>query len=711
MGNAVAGPIGGAIGSVIGQVIDRAIFAPPRRDGPRLQELAVQTSSYGTQIPKLFGTIRVAGTVIWSTDLIERRANGGSKNARTNDYSYSASFAVLLSARPIVGIGRIWAEGKLLRGVAGDWKSVTGFRLHRGGEDQPVDPLIGSALGAWAPAHRGCAYAVFEGLQLADYGNRIPSLTFEVIADAAPVRASAIAHALAGEVEGEVALAIDGFAASGSSVAAVLDTLAAASGAWWAPRGARLTMCDAAGAVVAIDDAGIASDADGVRRGRRIAALETVPRTVHVAHYDPARDYQVGVQRSVRPGAGEIERRIEMPAVLSASAAKGIAAGVLARAEAGRTQRRVSLGFEAMAVAPGACVSIAGEAGVWRVASAALETMVMRLDLVPITRAPTLVASAASGAMLATPDAVIGTTIVHAFELPVLDGSLAIAPRLSIAACGTGAGWRQAALLHSADDGASWVADGATAAEATIGRVETAADAAPATLVDERGAFVVVLARADMVLADADAGAIDRGANLALIGNELVQFATALPIGGARWRLSGLRRGCGATEAAIGKQRAGDRFVLVETAALRTIDLTAASVGGRVRVLAAGVGDGEPAAAEAVIAGASVLPPSPVHLQAASASNGALALRWVRRSRLGWRWIDGAEVPIAEERERYRVTIASAGGERIVEADEPWLRIEAAMRPAGDLVVTVRQRGTWGLSPAASIVVPAGEAT
>ena len=38
------------------------------------------------------------------------------------------------------------------------------------------------------PAHRGIAYAVFEQLQLADFGNRIPSLTFEVIADEAPVR-------------------------------------------------------------------------------------------------------------------------------------------------------------------------------------------------------------------------------------------------------------------------------------------------------------------------------------------------------------------------------------------------------------------------------------------------------------------------------------------------------------------------------------------
>ena len=126
-------------------------------------------------------------------------------------------------------------------------------------------------------------------------------------------------------------------------------------------------------------------------------------------------------------------------------------------------------------------------------------------------------------------------------------------------------------------------------------------------------------------------------------------------------------------------------------------------MGGRVRVLASGVGDAEPAAAVATIAGASILPPSPVRPVAEIDVDGTVTLRWVRRSRLGWRWIDGADVPLGEEVERYRVTIASAGGERVVEVDEPRFRLEAGMRPAGPLQLSVRQRGTWGLSPAATI--------
>ena len=71
LGTAIGGPIGGAIGSLLGNAIDHATWARPRgRTGPRLTELRVQTSSYGSAIPLLFGTMRVAGTVIWSTDLI-----------------------------------------------------------------------------------------------------------------------------------------------------------------------------------------------------------------------------------------------------------------------------------------------------------------------------------------------------------------------------------------------------------------------------------------------------------------------------------------------------------------------------------------------------------------------------------------------------------------------------------------------------------------
>ncbi|HEU4959895.1 MAG TPA: phage tail protein [Sphingomonas sp.] len=713
VGGIVGGPIGAAIGGILGQAVDRdVLFRPKGRQGPRLTDLSVQTSSYGWAIPRLFGTLRVAGSVIWSTDLIESRSteHGGKGQPDVTSYSYSVSFAVLLSARSIRGVKRIWADGNLLRGAGGDFKTATGFRLHPGGEDQEVDPLIASAEGVGlAPAHRGCAYAVFENFQLADYGNRIPSLTFEIEADADAVPAGAIAAELSGGlIDGTAAtLPIAGFSAYGDTVRAVLDTLATASGGWFAPAGGVLEMrSDGAASATVRDDGYAASGGGGATSTRSIAPLASVPKAVAIGYYDGARDYQTGLQRARRPGAGNTERTVDMPAVLSAGAAKTLAEAILARAETGREARKVALGWDALGIAPGTVVAIAGEAGRWRVTGWSLETMVLGLDLVRLAAAP-LPASASAGRVLASPDRMIGTTIVHAFEAPPLDDDVLAAPRLLIAAAGTAPGWRKAALLLSADDGASWTAIGGTAAPAVIGALASVPDAASAWIEDRRSAFEVELAHDAMLLVDADDAALRGGANLALVGDELLQFARAEPLGGTRWRLSRLWRGRRGTEAAIGAQRSGDRFVLIERDCVAVAELPVSAIGGTVRILASGVGDVDgPASCDAPVSGASVLPASPVHLRAGQAADGSVTLTWVRRSRAGWRWIDGADAPLAEERELYRVTIADGNGMRTVETDAPALTL-AVDRAAAPTTISVRQAGLCGESAAAAITLAA----
>lgn len=656
VGGLLAGPPGAAVGGAIGGVIDREVlFKPKGRDGPRLSELKLQTSAYGTQIPRLFGTMRVAGSVIWATDLIEHRSTSSGKGRpSTTSYSYTASFAVALSARAILGVGRIWADGKLLRGAAADWKARTGFRLHLGSEEQAADPLIAAAEGpAATPAHRGIAYAVFENLELADFGNRIPSLTFEVTADAGAVAAGAIVAELgAGAIACEGATpALAGFSAYGASVRAVCETLAGMSGGWFRSD-AGLVLASGAGAAVAVDDSGMRAGAreSGMRagageagRGRRaIAAADSAPRVLTLTHYDPARDYQSGVQRAARPGAGNREARMELPAAIDAGAAKTIAEAALARLDLERERRSVALGWDRLAVSPGARVTIAGAPGLWRVDRWSLEAMVVTLDCVAV--APAALAAAASGGrVLGAPDLVLGETIVHAFELPPLDELAASVPRLAIAAAGTGAGWRSAALLTSSDGGGQWNAAGATAPAAVLGHVAVPPGAASSALEDRINHPEVTLAHAAMTLADADAAALDAGANLAMLGDELIQFGRAEPLGGGRWRLGQLWRGRRGTEAAIATQAAGDRFVLLDAETLVLRDIAPETIGGSVRVLAQGAGDADSAAdAEAAVTGIAVVPPAPVHLRATAGADGTTALTWVRRSRTGWGWRDGA---------------------------------------------------------------------
>src|SRR3546814_18374788 len=95
------------------------------------------------------------------------------------------AFPTRRSSDLICGVRRSGADGRWLRGAAGDFKTPTAFRLHLGSEDQAPDPGMFAAIGFGAtPAHRGAAYAVFEQFELAEYGNRIPSLTFEKLGSA-----------------------------------------------------------------------------------------------------------------------------------------------------------------------------------------------------------------------------------------------------------------------------------------------------------------------------------------------------------------------------------------------------------------------------------------------------------------------------------------------------------------------------------------------
>ncbi|WP_404372558.1 phage tail protein [Sphingomonas sp. MMS24-J45] len=710
IGSVVGGPVGGAIGAVIGNAVDRTIlFKPKGREGPRLTELKLQTSSYGTQIPRLFGTMRIGGCVVWATDLVESRStsSNGKGQPSTTNYSYSASFAVALSARRIAGVGRIWADGKLLRGAGGDFKSATGFRLHLGDEGQAVDPLIAAAEGSGlTPAHRGIAYAVFEHFQLADYGNRIPSLTFEVIADDAPVTVGAIAADLSGGVidGGEAGQVLGGFAAYGDSVRGVVETLAVAGGAWFAPvdGGVRMRAGLAVDRAIADGDTVAAGSSRG-KHGRAIAALETVPRSVMLAHYDPARDFQTGVQHARRPGAGTREERVEMPAAIDAGAAKTMAEAVLSRGEAGRERRTVTLGWDALDVVPGACVTIAGVSGVWRVSGWAFERSVVHLECVRLA-AGTLPLEGSPGRVLSAPDVTAGATLLAAFETLPLDDAVLRAPRITVVAAGTEPGWRRAMLSYSTDGGGRWTSLGATAAPGVIGQIVTVPGMSRAALVDRRNAFEIELAHEAMALSSADWSALDAGVNLALIGDELLQFGTAEQISATRWRLSGLWRGRRATEAKIGTQGVGDRFVLIERESALSLDLPLSAVGGEVRIMASGTGDtAGPVETRALVAGGSILPPAPVGLRWSEVGNGDAAVRWIRRSRAGWRWIDGVDVPLGEEREAYRVTLLRDDGSApTIETATPAMLVTAAER-AGGVMVSVRQVGALGESISVAI--------
>lgn len=717
-GRVLAGPVGGAIGAIVGQQIDAQIFAPKSRHGPRLGELGVQTSSYGSAIPKIFGTMRVAGTVVWSTDLQETASTtGGKGRPKTTQYSYSASFAVLLSARPIRNVRRIWADGKLLRGAAGDFKSETGYRLYHGGEDQAVDPLIASAEGAGqAPAFRGLAYAMFEDFQLADYGNRIPSLTFEIEADAGPVAIGAIVEELGdGVLAAGPTPSLIGYAAGGDSIRGAIEALADIMPLSIGDDGSVLTISSDQQAPITIARSEADARGPGASGGRSEFARRSagsVPAEVSVAYHDAARDYQIGLQRATRHGPTSRSARIALPAVLSAGTAKALAERRLGALWAGRATAKMHLGWRRADIGPGACVRLDGEAGLWRVGRWTLDRMVVSLELIRVQAGPVVdSADASEGRPIGHPDLLHGPTILRLLELPLSAEALAERPYLLAAAGGVEDGWRRAALMMSYDGGASWQEAGPTAAPAVMGMTITTLGAGRAALFDAIGAFEVELLNDVMWLESRSDEAMLGGANLAVVGEELIQFGVAEPIGNRRFRLSRLLRGRRGTEWAAAAHAPGEAFTLLDASSVAVIEPPLALLGGEVRLSASGLGDPVSVIASRTLTGEAVRPPAPVHLKAEWTEAGDLAISWVRRSRAGWIWLSGTDTPVGEESETYSLVISGTGYERPVTVLEPLYLYSAAEQAAdnatGNIALTVRQLGTLASSRPVNLIVPA----
>lgn len=710
LGTALAGPVGGAIGAMAGRQFEDALLGTGRRRGPRLRELEVSLSSYGLAIPRIHGRMRVPGAIVWATELQEHSDVVGAKGQpATTTYSYTANLTVILSSRPIRELGRVWADGKLLRGAAGDLKVGGALRVYPGSEDQPVDPLIAASEGeARCPAFRGLAYVVFEALDLASFGNRVPALTFEVVADEG-VSLSALVgdtvadatapHALTGfaglVVEDDLASCL---AMLGEAVPIAIDGAGDDLRLRLATASAEPLLLEAP--AMSVEDDAVAP-ASGVVR-RRAPAVAQPPAVLRYLDID--RDYQPGTQHATgRAGVGQPEM-IELPAALHAAEARNLVEGVARRRESARER----IGWRTCAldpaVAPGTLVQLPDRTGTWRVESwewreSGVEVELTRMDVlapVPLSVPPLTFPAPA--------DLPPAQTRLVAVELPWTGESQAVQPARVLAFVGAdGANWSGAALYADHGDGQLHPHGPAARTRAVVGHMQAPLAAASPLLLDRTSHAIVVLADPDQILTPATLDQLAGGANLALIGEELVQFARAEPLGDRHWRLSGFLRGLGGTEAAIGTHTAAEDFALIDGrgTSIGGLDLGGVSAAGA--ILALGLGDAEPASSPLHLAGIGRRPLAPVHGRALRHPDGGLRLSWTRRARGGWRWSDGIDVPLVEEAKRYLVTCEQGGeARRSWNVGTPSLELPPAevaeLQGFAPGVLRVRQQGTYALS-------------
>jgi len=720
IGTLIGGPIGGSIGALLGRSVDTRLFGGGRREGPRLTELRLSTSSYGAPIPRHFGRMRVAGQIIWATDLVERKdSQGGSKGSPSvTSYSYSASFAVALSSRPLRSVGRIWADGKLLRGEAGDMKVGGTFRFYPGNSDQQPDPLIAAAEGAaTCPAYRGLAYVVFEDLQLADFGNRIPSLSFEVVADERPLHLADLAEGVLSDHSSAVPLTgLSGFSCDGplAETLALLDPFFPVD---CDARGEGITFLPDRRDIPALllPEAATSSGQDdfGGKAGfARQRGPEGEAPVAVLRYYDTERDYQPGAQRAHgRPRPGQ-PRTLELPAAMTASAARALIDQAAKRSDWSRQTISWRVTQLDPAVGPGSTVRLTGHPGLWQVCDWEWRDHGVDLQLVRLAPlSPGTDHAADPGRINPPTDQANGPTGLVACELPWDGQATTPIPQIVAISSSPAPGWAGASLFLDRGDGGLEPLGPSGRTRAVIGTSLTALAPATPLLFDRHGTVTVRLIGTDLALGNATMRQLALGANRALLGSEIIQFARAEALGHGAWRLTGLWRGRGGTEAAIATHQLGQPFALLDGSG-SLLPGEAIAANPHAVIAAIGLVDAEPVTSPVRLRGIGHRPLSPVHGHWHRSADADLVLTWTRRARGGWAWTEGFDLPLGEQGEAYEITFGNdVGTLQGWTSPEPQLafavgQVDALLGTLPDGWFEIRQRGDHGLSDPLQIAPP-----
>jgi hypothetical protein len=266
---------------------------------------------------------------------------------------------------------------------------------------------------------------------------------------------------------------------------------------------------------------------------------------------------------------------------------------------------------------------------------------------------------------------------------------------------GASAGWRRAGVMLSLDDGASYEPVGLLPAPVAMGRAVSILPAAVPAGWDRFGQVEVEVLADSMWLESCSESAVLAGGNLALIGDEIFQFATAEALSNRRFRLSGLLRGRRGTELAVATHVVDERFVLLDQGAMLAVPLALERQGQSVLLRPTGVGDAAAVPVAATLDGAGIRPLLPVHLSWRRQA-GQLHLSWIAQSRAGFGWPDLADVPIGESRLAFRAVLRDPAG-IVAEAElngPSWILADRA----GPLWLDVAQVGTT-MGPVAALLI------
>lgn len=445
---------------------------------------------------------------------------------------------------------------------------------------------------------------------------------------------------------------------------------------------------------------------------RRTRLQETdLPTAVKLRYGDAARDDRpAGAEARRSAGGSRRVMEIATPVVMAETRARELAELELHAAWVARERAAFSLPPSRLALDPGDIVTFQptgkpvriesiGQAGARRIEAFEVDPLAGgTIDLAP------------PSGLSAAPVAIVPAEAVIADCALLSNGDVAHAPYVAGLMSPFGGGL---ALYRSASE-AGFELDGALALPGSIGATTEAFWSGPTGRWDRVNTMLLDLKRGS--LASAEELAVLNGANVLMIENpdgewEVLQFATAAPLGGRSWTLANLLRGQRGTEHAMRDPiPAGARVLVIDPAVSQSsipTHLVGLPLNWRVGPAAKAPADPAYVQQTRTVHGRGLRPLSPAHLRGSrNPTNGNWTITWIRRTRIGGDGRELAEVPLGEEAEGYRLEILDGPGgavKRVFETTAPSQTYTASQQNAdfGGLQwsfhARVAQRATaWG---------------
>lgn len=400
---------------------------------------------------------------------------------------------------------------------------------------------------------------------------------------------------------------------------------------------------------------------------KRVQELE-LPFRLDLTYFSPTTKYQAATQGATRYTKTALQRSVTItaPIVLVDTTARQTAETLLYRQWIEREEFTFSLPMAYLGLVPGDVLTLPISGNLLRVRLIEVNLSVPG----PIQCVAVLDDAAVLTQVIAGPDltaasdeaaAIIATSLV-AWSGNAIVNDDADSIGFYLVANGTTAGyWPGAAIYWSRDGGASYQELDAAPDGATLGTTLTALPAFTNTGVwDTLNTLDVNITAGDIPVTTSDSDML-AGANLALVGDELIQFAVVTALGGTQYRLSRLLRGQRGTDGRWGEHVVGERFAQFDAGNLRRealgFDLRAKSI--LVKALTPGQTLGDVSPITVYISGEEFKTYAPVLISATRDGSQNITVAWYRRDRKYVGLQDLYDEPISETSESYTVAVLS----------------------------------------------------